>query len=743
MVPRSAVMLNLLCIVLANFSVLASPTCGPTDEPTVGWVQHGGDFSKCDNQGPDQLSRVANVLACEAMAVSRGDVYFNFNFQMTGAGDYKCFTSNACPGRDATVDCWRSYIKRSALTPLSPPSPALPPPLSPHSPALPPPLSPPSTALPPPFPALPRLPPLPSRSRDSSPSPPALPPSPSPSTLPPPPTLAPAPMLQNNVLFFVMDDLRPDLNEAYGQTQVITPNLDAFAKRSLTFERAYVQFSHCSPSRSSFMTGRTPQQTQVYNFVSSFRTVGRDWVTLPQYFKDNGYYVAGGGKLFHPDSSGPPLNNDQPLSWDSYYFPNDPEDKKYACNESTQLYFGVCPSEESADSFFDAQLAAAAMDELVVARDSGKHWFLGVGFERPHRPWNTPREFYDLYPNSGNAPTDIALATNKLGPLHMPEIAWISNKWPCSLERWGACSTLDQTGHFTFSQYEPIPDNLAGLARWGYYASVSFVDSNFGLVMSKLEELNMASNTIVSVIGDHGWHLGEQAEWCKRTNFELGTRIPMMIHAPNYPTSHGKRTEHFAEAVDLYRTLAALAFPASPPIQDSVSGTDLSPIFADPTNPSTAVRAYTFSQMSRCPAEDTLGPFSSCTQTPQAEITWMGYSVRSEQYRYTMWLPFDGDENLAAWSGTDEHEELYSYVDSKMDDFNSFEKVNVASDPMYTVKKAELRAVLTAAFNPPPPPAQTSSKPALIGGIVGALCFLAVLACFLACRKHGRLRWKK
>ena len=75
-------MLNLLCIVLANFSVLASPTCGPTDEPTVGWVQHGGDFSKCDNQGPDQLSRVANVLACEAMAVSRGDVYFNFNFQM-------------------------------------------------------------------------------------------------------------------------------------------------------------------------------------------------------------------------------------------------------------------------------------------------------------------------------------------------------------------------------------------------------------------------------------------------------------------------------------------------------------------------------------------------------------------------------------------------------------------------------------------------------------------------------------
>ena len=83
------------------------------------------------------------------------------------------------------------------------------------------------------------------------------------------------------------------------------------------------------------------------------------------------------------------------------------------------------------------------------------------------------------------------------------------------------------------------------------------------------------------------------------------------------------------------------------------------------------------------------------------------------------------------------------YVDSKMDDFNSFEKVNVASDPMYTVKKAELRAVLTAAFNPPPPPAQTSSKPALIGGIVGALCFLAVLACFLACRKHGRLRWKK
>ena len=561
-------------------------------------------------------------------------------------------------------------------------------------------------------------------------------PPPSRSSNPPPfpPPLPPPPIQrrQNNVLFFVMDDLRPDLNEAYGQLQVITPNLDAFARKSLTFQRAYCQFAHCAPSRQSFLTGRTPQQTKVYNFLSSFRDpgVGEDWVTLPQYFRENGYYTAGGGKLFHSGGSGPDINNDMPYSWDKYYSANNPENPQYYC-PITQLYHSVCPSDDTEAPSFDKQLADAAIDELVVARNRGQYWFLGVGFYRPHRPWNAPREFYNLYPNNGIAPTDIALATNKLNPRSMPEIARIANKWPCDQER-GACKTLDGTSTFTSNESTPIPDDLAKLGRWGYYASVSYVDSVFGQVMNRLDELHMSSNTVVSVIGDHGWHLGEQGQWCKRTNFEVATRIPMIIHAPYFTGSHGFKTSHVAEAVDLYRTLASLAIPSSvssTPIQESVSGKDLTPSFVNPTNPLSSVPAYAFSQMSRCPGDGALGTSSSCAKVPLDKISWMGYSVRSEMHRYTLWIPFNGGENTALWDGDESYEELYSYESSQMDDFNSFDRVNVASDPSYSTKKAELRIVLRNKFHPssstsppqlrppvlplpsPPPPPPSPSPP--------------------------------
>lgn len=234
-------------------------------------------------------------------------------------------------------------------------------------------------------------------------------------------TAAPAADASLNVIFFIVDDLRPELNKAYDQPVLVTPHLDALSQTALTFSRAYVQYSHCAPSRNSFMSGRSPPVTQSYNFIDHFREkgVGQNWTSLPQFFKDkHGYHTAGGGKLYHP---GLPPNNDAPHSWTQYYHPNG-DDKGCLANETLtyegQKIEGVCPSAQPDDAFYDYQLASDAISELQKAKSHPEElpFFLGVGFRRPHLEWHVPRRFYDLYANSGSAPTAIPLAVHKTAP---------------------------------------------------------------------------------------------------------------------------------------------------------------------------------------------------------------------------------------------------------------------------------------------------------------------------------------
>ena len=226
-----------------------------------------------------------------------------------------------------------------------------------------------------------------------------------------------------NVLFLMVDDLRPEFNRAYQQKTLVTPNLDSFAETSLTFDRAYVQYSHCSPSRNSFMTGRSPQTTKVYNFIDDFREegVGANWTTMPQHFKKHGYYVSGGGKLYHP---GKPKDNDMPHSWDTYYMPNGDD---AGCRKNETIFSNVCPSDQTDDEFYDYQLALKCIREIKTAVVSGKPWFVGAGFRRPHIAWHLPRRFYDLYSNNGTFPTNFTLAKHKTAPTNMPDLAWIRN----------------------------------------------------------------------------------------------------------------------------------------------------------------------------------------------------------------------------------------------------------------------------------------------------------------------------
>eukprot|EP00039_Didymoeca_costata_P032396 m.37670 g.37670 ORF g.37670 m.37670 type:complete len:611 (-) comp9338_c0_seq2:59-1891(-) len=504
-----------------------------------------------------------------------------------------------------------------------------------------------------------------------------------------PPTPTPLPPKGTmNVVFIVIDDLRPELGNgtAYNQSSVITPHLNEFAKTSLTFTLAYVQYSHCSPSRNSFLSGRSPQTTGVYNFIDSFREdgYGANWTSLPEWFKKAGFTTLGGGKVFHPNK---PANNDMPLSWDSYYFHNGDDQ---GCRENGTIYSNVCPSSEPDNAFYDNMLVTEAISQIKQSKGLNRPFFIAAGLRRPHRVWHVPRAFYDLYANNGTFPTDMKLAEYKLGPEGMPELAYIDNAWP----------------GFPYNQSSPIPDYIAALGRWGYYASVSFTDYNVGLILDTLDTEGLADNTVVAFTGDHGWQLGEHGEWCKRTNFELGVRVPMMIRSPAHKMSYGQHTPHFFESLDLYRTLAALAYAGvdkskMPPIESTVEGDDLSPIFQNPSSP--PIKTAAFSQMARCPATGTLGPESACNSVKREDIAYMGYTVRVQGWRYTVWIGFNGTRNRGIWpSSAAPMAELYDHSGNNGTSSNvmdAYENENVVEDAKNQPLVASLYTLLKNRFD--------------------------------------------
>ena len=493
----------------------------------------------------------------------------------------------------------------------------------------------------------------------------------------PPVPLAGAP---KSVLFLVIDDFRPELSTAYGQRGIVTPNLDKFAQSALTFGHAYVQFAHCSPSRNSFLSGRSPQTTQVYNFVEHFREVGQNWTALPQFFKENGFYTAGGGKVYHPNL---PPNNDPP-SWDEYFFANG-DDR--GCKQGDSLFDKVCPSDEDDSAFYDCNLVAETVAQLKKAKAQAKPFFIAAGLRRPHLAFHAPRRFYDMYANNGTFPDDMPLAKHKKGPVGMPELAFYSDTGP-GVHPWPSVP---------WNYTSPVPDHIAALARWGYYASVSFMDSNVGIVLDALDDLQLAEDTVVVFMGDHGWQLGEHGEWGKHTNFELALRVPLMVRSPAHPKSAGARAPHFVESLDLYRTLAGLVLPGAT-VEAGVEGTDLSPIFEDPT---AMLETAAFSQMSRCPQNNSWIN-NPCNFVPLKQITYMGYTVRVTGWRYTVWLAFNGTTNRALWDGPMHGEELYDHTGDGGADFDAFENANAVNASGNQLIRNKLLAALRTRFDTPP-----------------------------------------
>ncbi len=414
-----------------------------------------------------------------------------------------------------------------------------------------------------------------------------------------------------NVLFIAIDDLRPSLG-CYGDPIAITPNIDRLSTTARQFNRAYCMQAVCGPSRTAILTGRLPDNTGVWHNRNRFRARFPDLVTLPQLFKNNGYHAEGLGKIFSGNSKElDPVSWSVPEvlhrdGWKNYVLPQKGSGAKGTAFERADV-----PD----DGYPDGKLAKLAVERLEQISRSEQPFFLAVGFFKPHLPFNAPKRYWDLYdpkvfePNFTNERTHGA-----------PEFAYPDH--------------LEMGGYTDVPEDEVVTPAEARELRHGYYACVSYTDAQVGKLLRALERLGLDDDTIVVLWGDHGYSLGEAGHWCKDTNFELDTHVPLMVRTPGM-AKPGVATETLTEYVDIYPTLAELA-GLTPP--EGLDGRSFSAALRDPN---AAGRELVLSQFSR--------PFK-----PSApEI--MGYSIRTATQRYTRWVDWLSREVLA--------EEFYDYGD--------------------------------------------------------------------------------
>ncbi|MBM4089536.1 MAG: sulfatase [Planctomycetes bacterium] len=422
---------------------------------------------------------------------------------------------------------------------------------------------------------------------------------------------APRAASRPNVLLISVDDLRPSLG-CYGDTLVQSPNIDRLARSSRLFQHAYIQQAVCGPSRASLLTGRLPDNIRVWHNRHLFRDTLPDAVTLPQLFKNNGYHTQGLGKVF----SGREREED-PQSWSVPSMPRGDGWRNYALPENNKRT-GKAAAFEAADvdddGYPDGKLTDLAIETLTRLHGQPQPFFLAVGFLKPHLPFNAPKKYWDLYDPAQfdfpelPAPIDGA-----------PEIAYHT--------------------HRELGGYQDIPDDervsadQSRMLRHGYHACVSYIDAQVGRLLQTLERLGLQDHTIVVLWGDHGFALGEEDRWCKGTNFDLDTRVPLLVRTPNM-AQPGVPTEALVEAVDIYPTLAALA-GLTPPA--GLDGVNFAPVLEDPA---ARTRDCALSQFSR--------PWRRKGQDV------MGYSIRTPTHRYTRWVRWPSRKTTA--------EELYDYT---------------------------------------------------------------------------------
>ena len=467
-----------------------------------------------------------------------------------------------------------------------------------------------------------------------------------------------------NILFIPVDDLRPELG-AYGHESILTPNMDRLARQGVTFVRAYCQQAVCNPSRASLLTGLRPDSIQVWDLQTDFRDQVPDVVTLPQYFKLNGYTSIGLGKTFH--------NNDpDTISWSIIPeniagFPFDP-DAVYMNEDNLAIQQSKIRAHQAAgrstidqlghwyvkanatecadvddDAYYDGAQTTRAIEILEELKSGDDPFFLSVGYYRPHLPFNAPKPYWDLYRRE-----EIPLAGNQFVP--EGSTAYLVHG-DAELRSYTDCQDLPLPAE------GPWDEHRQREIIHGYYASVSYTDAQIGRLLDALERLDLARNTIVVLWGDHGWKLGEHNGWCKQSNYEIDTRVPLIISGYGV-AAKGEKCHALSEFVDIYPTLCEMA---GLPVPEHLQGSSLLPLLREPDlNWKTAA----FSQF-------LLGRFG---RTRNIDGEQMGYTIRTDRYRYVEWYRWNPEQKCR---DSLMHRELFDHLSDPQ------ENRNLATDSRY------------------------------------------------------------
>ena len=381
-----------------------------------------------------------------------------------------------------------------------------------------------------------------------------------------------------NVLLIAVDDLKPALG-CYGDVLAKTPNIDRLAGRGMRFNLAYCNQSVCAPSRNNLLLGSRSTSLGIYDLGRNFRTAAPNAVTMTQHFMQHGWRAESVGKILHTGHG----NHDDEASWSvpplkekvvEYLDPKNSANGRLTREEayfSNQKLGAIASlprgaaweiSDVADDAYADGRIAEEGIRRLRAAKErKDTPFFLALGFVKPHLPLTAPKKYWDMHD-----PRSLALAKHQIAPEGAPGYAG------------------KQGGEIL--AYEPLnaenlrEEQMQRQLVHGYYACVSFVDSQIGRVLDELDRLKLSEQTIVVLWGDHGWHLGDHGYWTKHTTYEQANHIPLIIVAPGV-TKPASATNQLVETVDIFPTIAELAGLPAPSGPQRIDGLSLVPVLRD------------------------------------------------------------------------------------------------------------------------------------------------------------------
>jgi iduronate 2-sulfatase len=445
---------------------------------------------------------------------------------------------------------------------------------------------------------------------------------------------------QFNILLITVDDLRSELG-CYGNREIISPNIDKLASKGVIFRRMYCQAPLCMPSRSSFLSGVRPEHFQPDGALNA-NPIEQNNIpgpTMPQHFKNNGYQTVSVGKVYHhagEDEKGWTRLHDESyatekvggLGYASGYQKKENQEATVtymkAWSDTSLMNAFRPPSFEISDApdslYPDGRITNLALSELRSLASDIQPFLLGVGYYRPHLPFTPPGRYWDMYnPMELDTANNPFLPVNGLGFHSMNE-----------LRRYG-----------DIPRYGPISKEKGRQLKHGYYASVTYIDDQIGLLMKEVKNLELERSTIIVVLGDHGWQLGEHGMWGKEVNYDLANRTVMLIKVPGKDS--GFSTNALSGLIDLFPTLCELT---GIPVPETAEGISLKPVIEGKTD---QVQEQIFT------------------------LLWNSYSMRTDKYRFTRY--FDPVKIQNSGIQGEGIYELYDHVN------DPDENVNIAYEP--------------------------------------------------------------